>query len=505
MSIKMLPKVYLRGYQNSILHDFLQPDSRNAFVAARGAGKDFTGLSCADTLAMIKPGSTIGYLGTAVKSLKKIMLSNNANTGRAVYKDVLSTEAMNQTRNGDYIHKDKTNFDYKNGSLLYLLGNNPDLEVGTSMDALIITESARFPMSDWIYLIGNIRRAHGRILLISTPFYGSDFNDLIDGNYLLENGEKMDEYKIWKKNAYELRNIDGSRVYSDDYLEAIKREIDRATFRQEYMCDTQAVNKSSVLGESLQYAYRFNIISPGKNRRLYFSFDIGNSDATVMVCWYQDEYTLIPVMIDYMIKNRTNLNEFIKKIQDMAVKYKIPDAITIILPFDANADIQGYNGKINRYQEIINHVPRQWKVELVNQTNIIRALEILRRVIETKKIGFIVGEIGDFFMRILGSVNYKINKLTGRPIMEIDKRSGMYEDHPIDATKYFVIWYFQDMFEEDYDEAMIKALRNREYQELTENPLTNIPTKGEVKAVEPYRSLFSKIHGDNFGKNFKRN
>lgn len=505
--MNMLPRQLMRNYQGQILRDFLQPEYRGAFTAARGAGKDFIGLTCADTLAMLKPGATIGYLGTSLKSLKKILLSNNANTGKPLYKDIMTIEAMEKTRAGDYIHKDKTNFLYKNGSLIYLLGTNPDNEIGNSLDALIITEAARFGMDTWKYLIGNVNRANGRILLLSTPFYASDFNELIDGVYFESHGKdkREDRYIKYKVPADKLYAVDGTRVYDDVKLLNLQKEMDKATFLQEYMCDTGAINSISVLGESLKLATRVGIpehFGLGSQRELFFTFDLGNSDYTAMFTLYKDEKTDIPVMVNQMIRNRTNLEDFIVEAKRLANYYQVYNPI-IVLPFDIANEMQGYAAKINRKRELEKALPPTWRLEVVEKMNIIRTLQILRTVFETGKVGIIDGEIGNYIIKVLSSINYRVNKVTNKPMMEVDKRSGMFEDHPLDSIKYFVCYYFSDMFDEEYDIKLRTAIQNDIWVPNKRIfTVTGVPKDFGNTANTPKLNMLSKLKNNNF-KPFK--
>lgn len=456
MLINQIPKFDPRNFQVPILKEFLQPNYRGAISAGRGLGKDFIGLACADALALLKPGSNLGYLGTSLKAVKKILFSNEDKTGKPMYTKVMHTETLALTRSGDPLHKDMSNFKYKNGSNIFLLGTDQDHELGTSLDALIITEGARFVFDKWKFLRGNINRANGRIVIISTPYFGSEFNDLLDGVH-----RESGAWNIHKIPADKALNFDGTRVYTDEELERIKKEFDEASFLQEYMCDTKAMNQESVLGESLKKGDRTNVKFNGYYSKLYFSFDLGNSDCTVMYTWYEDEITTKPVLVSQMIQRKTNLEDFIDKAKSTVKKLKVRDRnVSIILPFDSDNDLQGYKGKLNRRKEIEKNVSREWNIAIISKMNIIRVLQICRIVIETKKIGIIDNSEGDLIIKALSSVNYKREAKSGRLLAEVDKRSGIYEDHVVDSLKYFVSFYFKNMYSEDYDRNIVNQVKS---------------------------------------------
>lgn len=459
MVIHQIPKFDPRNFQVPILEEFLEPNYRGAISAGRGLGKDFIGLGCADALALIKPGANIGYLGTSLKAVKKILFSNEDKTGKPMYSKVMHTDTLVLTRSGDPLHKDMSNFKYKNGSNIFLLGTDQDNELGTSLDALIITESARFVFDKWKFLRGNINRARGRILMISTPYFGSEFNDLLDGVH-----KESGVWNIHKVPANVALNCDGTRVYSDEELARIKLEFDEASYLQEYMCDTQAMNQESVFGESLKKSWRYTPKYVGMYRKLYFSFDLGNSDYTVMYTWYEDEVTEKPILIDQMVQRKTNLEDFINTAKETVIKFQVMNRnVNIILPFDSDNDLQGYQGKLNRRKEIERNVSPEFNIALISKMNVIRMLQICRRVIETHKVGIINDEKGDLIVKALASVNYKRESKSGRLLAEVDKRSGIYEDHVIDSFKYFVSFYFKEMYSEEYDKQITRKVKSEPF------------------------------------------
>lgn len=497
--MKLLPKFLLRDFQQYAMQQFLMPEARIAITAARGAGKDFTGVMCANTLAVCKPGSNIVYLGVSLKAVKKILTANDDKTGKPMFMGIIDTDLLKPTLAGDYFHREMSCFKYKNGSILYIAGSDQNSELGTSTDALIITESSRIPRESWKYLKGNVNRANGRILEISTPFYSSDFNELMDGN--LPESQRYIKIKV---PANLLSNPDGTRVYPDEKLQLLRQEFDEASFEQEYMCNTNVMNSFSVLGESLLKAKRLPVSSftLGGYRELYFSFDLGQSDYTVMYTCYKDEKMLFPVVVNRMIKNQTNLEEFINEVHRQVGIYNA-HKINIILPFDAANDIQGYSGKLNRKKEIEKNIPQHWRVHIIQKSDNIRLLQIVRRVLETGKLGIIAGELGDSIIKELASIRYRENKVTGRPTFEVEKRSGIYEDHPLDSLKYLVAFLFGEMFEDGYDSSVRDKIMKTDISRITN---INLPSNSYGKAVNNLISemMTGKLKGNSFS-NFRGN
>ena len=481
---KVVPKILMRNYQASILRDFLFPGFRGALTGARGCGKDFTATNCGYTLAMLKPGASIGYLAPTLKNLKKILFTSDDKTGKPMFQSVIDKDTLIPTKSGDWVHKDLTNIKFKNGSSIYLIGSDQNSELGTSLDALIISESARIPRESWKYVIGNVMRANGRILEVSTPYFSSDFNDLIDG--LLPESKA---YKMYRYPADKLFNPDGSRIYTEEMLQTVAMMYDEVTLGQEYYVRTDVINQLSVLGNSLKKATRDMFLTNqlGMFRRIYFSFDLGQADRTVMYVFYEDSFFTEPVLIHRMSKSQTNLEEFVKKMVQIATFYNA-SGVDVILPFDADYDIQGYSSKLNRREEIRKAVPKSWRINLVTRTTNIRAIEITRRVLETGKLHIANNEDGEMAIKELSSVEYKYDKVRGKILMEIEKRSGINEDHCVHALKYFVVWKFKDMFEEDYDTKINTSILNGYNPRLT----SVAPINNTTKTIN--RGLFNKLN-----------
>lgn len=500
----LLPMFLPRDFQALAIREFLLPEARIALTAARGAGKDFTGLACANTLAVCKPGSNIIYLGLSLKAVKKILMANDDKTGKPMFMGIIDTKLLKPTLAGEYFHREMSCFKYKNGSNLFVAGTDQNSELGTSTDALIITESSRIPREAWVYLKGNVNRANGRILEISTPFYGSDFNELMDGNL-----SESDRYLKMRVPATILHNPDGTRVYPDEKIALLRQEFDRASFEQEYMCSTSVMNSFSVLGESLLLAKRLPVseFTTGEFRELTFSFDIGQSDYTVMYTTFKDEKMPMPVIVSRMIRNKTNLEDFIDEAKKQASKYNC-HKVNVVLPFDANNDIQGYDGKLNRKREIEKNVPPYWRVHLIQRSDNIRLLQIVRRVLETGKLGIIAGDLGDAIIKELASINYKENKITGKPTMVVEKRSGIFEDHPLDSLKYLVAFLFAEMFDEGYDKSVRDNIMAGNISRITDVSTPNFNSVGlGIKDPKLAEIMVGKLKGNSFNNfnNFRGN
>lgn len=464
MRIVELPRFQPRNFQTEIIESVLiKHNQRIGISVARRGGKDYIGLAIADAIALSKPGANIGYLGLSLKSLKKILMSNNQE-GLPMYEAVINvSDYLIPTRGKQYFHKEMSCFKYKNGSIIYLLGTDQSMELGTSMDALIITEAGRIPFSAWEFLIPSIEGMNGIIVQISTPFYGSEFNDLMDGDH-----QMSPSYKCYIVPADKLLEADGSRVYPDKKLKKIKSEMDRASFEQDYMCNTKSINSTSIMGESLLAADIIKlprisdnyILNKHNDIKLTCVFDIGQSDSTAMTVCIED-YENEPIIMDYMIQNKTSLSAFAERIKELSSELKIdPSMIDIILPFDSDHELQGYAGKINRYQEFKDSMD-DYNVHLLTRADKMRGIQVARQVLETGKLRIAGTTDGNtmvhtprmkLWVKHVASINYKVEKSTNKIQYVVDKRSGSYGDHPLDSLRYLVMWKFKDLFYRDIAE-----------------------------------------------------
>ena len=441
----ILPKFYPRNFQLDVLTEARIPNSRIAVSAARGSGKDFVGLQAAYERAVTKPGSNIGYLATSIKQLKKIVLFNDVSTGKPAIETIIDTKQLEKNNKNKYYKESMSAVVFKNGSILYFLGSDSSAELGNSLDMLVISESARITRSSWRHLIPSVERANGVIIEVSTVLNGSEFNQLLDNEIA-----GAENYKRFIIKAPDVREANGKLLYPPKRLERIKSQMDEATFNEDYMCDTKAINMTSVLGASLNKCSRVDI-SPDvefkrTKRRFYTSFDLGHDDDCVMFIHYEDSETKFPVLVDSMIARQTNLVDFTKKLKDLEKEWYVHgiDSI-IILPFDACQTKQGFNTSLNVRKEFKNYMPKN-PIVVAKKLPRQDSLRVTRQVIETGRYPIANGVKGDKLIQILGSIRYK--EKDGRILTsEIDKKSGEHGDHPLDSTKTYITWFFDKLFD----------------------------------------------------------
>ncbi|MGL6121128.1 MAG: hypothetical protein ACRC0V_11580 [Fusobacteriaceae bacterium] len=465
-----LPKFIPRNFQMEIFKHFENKNARMLVAVARRGGKDISGLEVAHERCLLHAGSNVGYLALSIKQLKKILFSNDHLTGKPMFETVVHKETIKINKNGKYFKEQLSYIEYKNGSMLFLLGSDSSQEVGTSLNLLVVSEAGLFGFDTWKHLIPSVKGASGGILTISTTRNGSDFNELIryngdmskiDNNSSNKDDEKEQDtkentskYKVIVVPADKLLDSDGKRVYSDSDLEQLKFELDDATFKEEFMCEIDAITELSVLGKVLTNSFRFNIdesikSKPNIGRTMHAVFDLGNTDECCMFLAYEDQQIDTPIFFDFMIKAQTPLKEFVDYALKVSKTFGMTEEdINFILPHDGKQTYQGMTGSLNRKKELMKYMPKS-KIAIALKVNVYDSLRATRLVIKNHHIGFSTDEKGKDIVKILSSINHKVNPKTGKPIYEVSKRSGIHEDHPLDSLKNFVVYKFKTMFLSD--------------------------------------------------------
>lgn len=221
------------------------------------------------------------------------------------------------------------------------------------------------------------------------------------------------------------------------------------------MCDTQAINNLSVIGESVERAKA--VPKRLRYRQHFYAFDLGQADETSLTAFGVDPGKP-PIVYDFLVKNKTQLSEFSTWIvKDCKARNISPKDCIILLPFDGNQEMQGYHGEINRYKEMKKHMePIGFRVELVTKVSAVRGVQLIRHVLETGMLGVEVNDRMREWIQVVASVDYKINKSTNKIEYVIDKRSGKFGDHPLDSLRYGCVYLFKELFKHEYWEDHTK-------------------------------------------------
>ncbi|MGL6099640.1 MAG: hypothetical protein ACRC0G_08430, partial [Fusobacteriaceae bacterium] len=156
---------------------------------------------------------------------------------------VLNERHLKKPRNGSLYHYDNS-IRFKNGSRIYVVGDDGDSLVGGNCNMLIVSEAAMVSKETVDYLIPSVLKIKGRIVLVSSPRYGSHFNQTI-----LENAGDILTSVL---SADIITDEHGERIYTDEELALAKSSMSIERFRSEYMVDLSSHNSSSIYGASFE-------------------------------------------------------------------------------------------------------------------------------------------------------------------------------------------------------------------------------------------------------------
>jgi len=165
------------------------------------------------------------------------------------------------------------------------------------------------------------------------------------------------KYYVSKYTAYEMQTI-CPEVYPEGFLEDqkeyyMKNDGDLRVFNQEYLTDFESVTGGSIFGNHIKIMEEEGRLLK-KQRRDYvsdtiISFDVGSSDATVMIFWqikngkaiiidvYSDNYSDPEIHAELIVKRGYNYSD-------------------IVLPHDVNNKVYGQQQRVKAQFE--EHLPR---------------------------------------------------------------------------------------------------------------------------------------------------
>jgi len=168
---------------------------------------------------------------------------------------------------------------YPNGAEIQLLGaDNCDALRGRYLDSVVIDELAQCPPRLWTEIIRPaLADRKGTAMLIGTPFGRN--------NLFYEFYRDAQAQPGWNRS---LLRYNDTNVLDTDEIEALKREMSKAEFGQEFECDWDAAVKGSYFGELMRNAEdegRITRIPHEPTLPVDLSFDLGMANRTVVWFW----------------------------------------------------------------------------------------------------------------------------------------------------------------------------------------------------------------------------
>ena len=341
-------------------------------------------------------------------------------------------------------HSDNT-IRFKNGSKIYFVGSqDANNKVGGNLDLLVISEMALIQNKDiMMYLIPSVVNIKGKIILVSTPRFGSEFNKMIE--------EKPQKWFIDVLNALDSRAVeaDGTRVYTDEKLENVKSLMSESKFKQDILCDIDVANENAIYAESLlkaEWVKDLNIY----NKKLYVSEDLGINDSTALV------FTIDNTIIHHYAATDKATIHYIEYIKAFMKQANIKD-VEIILPHDARNRQDAIDYLTSRREAYNKHFKN---VRVLRAYEVNKTIEITRHSIEQHKIKFLDCVSVREMVRLMKAYEWKIDNSTGENLRVPIHGRGLAASNTCDAVEY----YCMSMFLEEYEEKMKEFVYQDNYE-----------------------------------------
>lgn len=423
-----------RSYQQDIIDLY---DKYDYFLLCwcRRMGKDLLALYLACKRCIDVSNSVVYYVFPTMKQGKMMILDGYSNSKKKMIDEVIDRNVLDLPLKSDKLYHSDNTIRFKNGSKIYFVGSqDANNKVGGNLDLLVISEMALIQNKDiMMYLIPSVVNIKGKIILVSTPRFGSEFNKMIE--------EKPQKWFIDVLNALDSRAIeaDGTRVYTDEKLENVKSLMSESKFKQDILCDIDVANENAIYAASLlkaEWIKDLNIT----NKKLYVSEDLGINDSTALV------FTIDNTIIHHYASTDKATIHYIEYIKTFMKEHNIKD-VEIILPHDARNRQDAIDYLTSR-REAYSKNFRDVRVLRAYEVN--KTIEITRHSIEQHKIKFLDCRSVRDMVRLMKAYEWKIDNSTGENLRVPVHGRGLAASNTCDALEYFCM----RMFSSDYNKNL---------------------------------------------------
>jgi len=408
-------------------------------------GKDLLALYLACKRCIEVANSVVYYVFPTMKQGKMMILDGYSNNKKKIIDEVIDRKVLDLPLKSDKLYHSDNTIRFKNGSKIYFVGSqDANNKVGGNLDLLVISEMALIQNKDiMMYLIPSVVNIHGKIILVSTPRFGSEFNKMIE--------EKPQKWFIDVLNALDSRAVeaDGTRVYTDEKLENVKSLMSESKFKQDILCDIDVANENAIYAESLlkaEWVKDLNI----SNKKLYVSEDLGINDSTALV------FTIDNTIIHHYAATDKATIHYIDYIKTFMKQANIKD-VEIILPHDARNRQDAIDYLTSRREAYNKHFKN---VRVLRAYEVNKTIEITRHSIEQHKIKFLDCASVREMVRLMKAYEWKIDNSTGENLRVPIHGRGLAASNTCDAVEY----YCMSMFLGEYEEKMKEFVYQDNYE-----------------------------------------
>lgn len=423
-----------RPYQLKVEQEFdAMHDALIAYICwARRLGKDQWVFSYACRKCIENDNYRVYYLFPQIKQGVKAIFEGVTFEGERWIESIIDPRVLKKSRSGSLYFYDNT-IRFKNGSIISIVGDDGDTLVGSNVNLLVISECALVRQSTLEYLIPSVQKSKGRIICVSTPRYGSFFNQSI-----LDPDKKGYKSVI---RADEAIDNDGNRIYTEDDLKVARGLMSKARYNSEYNVDLTAYNDLSIYGASLENA-KYISMPDIKDTPIFISADLGTSDnSSYTFAVFQDDK--LNIVHNYRNRNVPTQHyiDYVKQwLQDRGIPIQ---RVTMILPQDAKNIIDTSRYLTSRVEF--------WRsagfnVVTLNHVGVLRAIEITRTAIETGDLQFVDDPTVKTFVSIIKAYEWKTTP-QGEIIYVPKHGTGFAPSNDADSLEYMNIAFFLTKYE----------------------------------------------------------
>ncbi len=422
-----------RPYQAETIEAF----NHNRFLLicwCRRLGKDMMAFYLACKECVENKNRIVYYVFNTMKQGKMMILEAKTETGEPIITETIDEKVIIKTRSGKLYHNDNT-IRFKNGSIIYFVdAQNANTKVGGNLNLVVFSEMATYKNQEQIeYLIPSTLKVGGKIIAVSTPRYGSKFNDTVS------KGESGKYISIIPATSDKAVDNEGNRIYSMEQLEYAKTLMSIEKYLQEYECDLNTANESSIYSQSISMAKYKDRVEWDK-KRILISFDLGFNDGQSLVFSVVENGKVYP--IHWYYTNNQPTKHYVDYIEQwLKAKGINKQQVELVQPHDANNRQDGYNVLVSRATM---YRKAGFNVVVVPALPQLRGIEILRASIQNNDIIFENNPIITSMVNNLKKYEWK----TTNGIIEFVPvhGKGLSSSNIADSLEYLAIYLFRNKY-----------------------------------------------------------
>lgn len=425
-------KFNARPYQRRLIQTFDEGARFFLVCWARRLGKDLFALSVTCRECIKNPNTVAYYIFPTMKQGRMMILDGYTERKTLILEEVIERSCLKLPLKSDKLYHSDNSVRFKNGSIIYFVGaQDANTKVGGHLDLLVISEMATIQSKDILtYLIPSTIKVGGKIILVSTPRFGSVFNEMLE-----KAGEEWHR-SILKADDSEVVDRDGIPIYTNEQLDTAKKLMSDSKFRQEYYCDVEIANEEAIYAFSLSKAKWVEEISIDK-KRLYVSEDLGINDSTALT--FLVDHTVIH---HYANVDKPTMH-YITYIKQFMNRHRVKE-VSIILPHDAKNRHDAIDYLTSRREAYSKHFD---SVKVLRAYDVHKTIEIAKHSIESGKVKFLKCSNVLNMVKLMKKYEWRVDNSTGENLRTPIHGRGISASNTCDSFEYYCMYMFSEQYE----------------------------------------------------------